>query len=370
MLAPTVLAAAIAAAYLAGPRRARISRRQTFRADLFAQHGFVLWTNAWYSGTLPPCYSVLYPPLGALLGPRLVGALAVIAAAALFAISCAGASRRSGSGRDAVVRRRGLALAAHRADDVRARRCRWPRGPARRRRRPVGPAAALAAALASLASPVAGLFVALAGVAIALAGERLRGAALAIGGALPIAVLTSPSRSAARSRSSPRRSSRSRSSPSASIWLVPREYRRAADRRRPLRGPRRRPVRRSRTRSAATSPVSGRCSPGPSSRSSSGRAAGCVVIAVSVPLLYWQWVAPVRDVHKAAGDPSTEQAFYAPLLAELDRLRPDGARSAIEVPPTQEPLGGRLRRAATTRSRAAGCASSSPRTSTCSPATT
>ena len=57
-----------------------------------------------------------------------------------------------------------------------------------------------------------------------------------------------------------------------------------------------------------------------------------LVLAVSLPLLYWQLVAPVRDLGKAAGDPATERAFFAPLLAELDR-RPPVTR--IQVPPTE-----------------------------------
>jgi hypothetical protein len=60
-----------------------------------------------------------------------------------------------------------------------------------------------------------------------------------------------------------------------------------------------------------------------------------LVIAVSIPLLYWQLIAPVRDVHKAAGDPSTERAFYEPLLTELDRLAATEGSFRIEVPPTK-----------------------------------
>ena len=58
---------------------------QTFRADLFDAHGFLLWNNYWYAGHYLLTYSVLFPPLGAWLGPRMVGALAVVAGAALFA---------------------------------------------------------------------------------------------------------------------------------------------------------------------------------------------------------------------------------------------------------------------------------------------
>ena len=59
---------------------------QAFRSDLFASHGFLLWNNDWYGGHYLPGYSILFPPLGAALGPRLVGALAVVAAAGLFGV--------------------------------------------------------------------------------------------------------------------------------------------------------------------------------------------------------------------------------------------------------------------------------------------
>src|SRR4051812_34881027 len=57
---------------------------QTFRADLFASHGFLLWNNYWYGGAYLVGYSVLFPPLGAAFGPRLVGALSAVVATGLF----------------------------------------------------------------------------------------------------------------------------------------------------------------------------------------------------------------------------------------------------------------------------------------------
>ena len=56
----------------------------TYRADLFSANGYLLWDNGWYAGHHVFAYSVLYPPLGALLGPRLLGALATVAAVVLF----------------------------------------------------------------------------------------------------------------------------------------------------------------------------------------------------------------------------------------------------------------------------------------------
>src|SRR4051794_37114899 len=77
-------AAVLAAIYLiASPASADLAA-QTFRADLFADHGFLVWNNFWYSGHTLPGYTLISPPVGALLGPRLVGALAAVAAAGCF----------------------------------------------------------------------------------------------------------------------------------------------------------------------------------------------------------------------------------------------------------------------------------------------
>ena len=188
IVAPTLLAAALAAAYLIWSPPSQDLAAATFRAELFAEHGFVLWNNQWYSGHHLLSYSVLYPPLAALLGVRLVGALAVVAAAAVFAVLAqdrfgaralvpalwfaAGAASWLLTGRMPFLLAVPFGLAALLAAD---------------RGRPA--AGALLAALSSLASPVAGLFVALAGTAIGLAGARARGAWLALGAAAPILVL-------------------------------------------------------------------------------------------------------------------------------------------------------------------------------------
>ena len=54
---------------------------QEYRADSRPRS---LWDNGWYGGHHMPGYSVLFPPLAALLGPRLVGALSAVGAAWLF----------------------------------------------------------------------------------------------------------------------------------------------------------------------------------------------------------------------------------------------------------------------------------------------
>jgi hypothetical protein len=56
----------------------------TFRADYFSHYGFALWNGSWYGGEYMLTYSILFPPLSALLSPELAGALAAIACAYFF----------------------------------------------------------------------------------------------------------------------------------------------------------------------------------------------------------------------------------------------------------------------------------------------
>jgi hypothetical protein len=57
---------------------------QVYRVAVFARDGFSVWDNAWYGGHYLPDYSLVFPPLAALIGTRLVGALSVLASALLF----------------------------------------------------------------------------------------------------------------------------------------------------------------------------------------------------------------------------------------------------------------------------------------------
>lgn len=57
---------------------------QVFRTELFEQAGLAIWNGSWYGGHYTLTYSVLFPPLAALLGPQLVGMLAVVSSAYLF----------------------------------------------------------------------------------------------------------------------------------------------------------------------------------------------------------------------------------------------------------------------------------------------
>ncbi len=79
-----ILAAALAALWLLLAPPTPDLAAQVFRAALFRSEGFAVWDSAWYGGHNLPGYSLLFPPLAALLGPRLLGALAVTASAVLF----------------------------------------------------------------------------------------------------------------------------------------------------------------------------------------------------------------------------------------------------------------------------------------------
>ena len=54
---------------------------------------------------------------------------------------------------------------------------------------------------------------------------------------------------------------------------------------------------------------------------------------MALPLLYFQWQAPIRDVRTSAGDPSVSAAYYQPLLAFLGRQA--GPPFRVEIPFTR-----------------------------------
>ena len=57
---------------------------QDYRDWLFGTHGFVIWDLNWYGGHAALGYSVLFPPVGWLLGAALATALACVASSVLF----------------------------------------------------------------------------------------------------------------------------------------------------------------------------------------------------------------------------------------------------------------------------------------------
>jgi hypothetical protein len=54
---------------------------------------------------------------------------------------------------------------------------------------------------------------------------------------------------------------------------------------------------------------------------------------LALPLLWWQWTAPIDDVRTALGDPTVHASYYTPLLSFLDRQ--GGSPGRLEIPFTR-----------------------------------
>jgi hypothetical protein len=81
---PTFTAGVIALAYVLTAPRSEDLAAHLLRAKLFATQGFGIWNNWWYAGHNIPGYSVLFPPIAALLTPQIAGAISATVTAALF----------------------------------------------------------------------------------------------------------------------------------------------------------------------------------------------------------------------------------------------------------------------------------------------
>src|SRR5436309_1327455 len=84
LVACGALAALSAAIYVAMHPASPDLAAQAFRADLVADHGFVLWDGQWYGGHSTLGYSLLAPAIAAALGLWVTGALTIVASAVLF----------------------------------------------------------------------------------------------------------------------------------------------------------------------------------------------------------------------------------------------------------------------------------------------
>ncbi|MGC4805631.1 hypothetical protein [Micromonospora sp. DT233] len=193
----TGFAAVLGVGYLLLPRMGSDLSAQVARADFFAAHGPALVDLGWYAGVQPFGYSLVSPPVMAVLGVRVTGVLALLGATAALAalLVRTDAPRPLLGGLVGVVTIAGnlvsgrvtyglgvaFGLAALLALTLPAH------GPPGRRRLRVGLAVA-AALLASATSPVAGLFVGLAGAALLLTRRYADGLLLGVGAAVPLAV--------------------------------------------------------------------------------------------------------------------------------------------------------------------------------------
>src|SRR5207342_1378618 len=83
-LPAVALSAALAALMLAWNPQVGDLAAQVFRTELFQHAGLAIWNGSWYGGHYTLTYSVLFPPLAALLGPQLVGTISVVASSYLF----------------------------------------------------------------------------------------------------------------------------------------------------------------------------------------------------------------------------------------------------------------------------------------------
>lgn len=178
-MAPALAAAGVAAVYLLADVRTGDLAAHLYRADLFAREGFTIWNGNWYGGHHTPAYSVLFPPLAYLLTPQVAGALAAVAAAALFEPlirSQFGENARWGALWFGLAV--GLSLFTGRLPFIFGVAVGLGALLALQRERL--PLAALLAVACSLASPVAGLFLALGAIAYELSARTRSGAALAL----------------------------------------------------------------------------------------------------------------------------------------------------------------------------------------------
>src|ERR1700744_5579068 len=82
--APTVVAAVFATVYVIVSPPSLDLAAHLLRAKLFSAEGFGIWDNWWYAGHHVPGYSVLFPPIAAVLTPQIAGGVAATGTAALF----------------------------------------------------------------------------------------------------------------------------------------------------------------------------------------------------------------------------------------------------------------------------------------------
>jgi hypothetical protein len=81
---PLALLALLIAAWLVWFPPSPDLAAQVYRVHLFATDGFSLWDNNWYSGHYLPDYSLLFPPLAALVGLQVVGVASVAVSTLVF----------------------------------------------------------------------------------------------------------------------------------------------------------------------------------------------------------------------------------------------------------------------------------------------
>jgi hypothetical protein len=331
-----LVAAALAALYLALDPPSADLATQTYRAGLADRAGWTVWDNGWYAGHHVPAYSVLYPPLAALLGPPLAGALAAVLAAWAFERLVTGA-------RGAAARPAALWFAAATAVSLVTGRLTFALGVAAgllallalaRGRRAL---CALAAVATALASPVAAGFLAIGLAAWGLV-HRRTGAVPVAAGLLAAALVPAVALSALFPEGGDFPFALDAFLPTLAatllvLALLPREAR---------------TLRLGTALYAAVLLASGVLSTpmGGNAARLGALFAGPVATFALWPrrrralllllpaLVYWQWSTPIDDWTRAADDPSVPAAYYRGVLGFLEHQ--GGPPFRIEIPFTDD----------------------------------
>ncbi|HYZ79812.1 MAG TPA: hypothetical protein VE571_01005, partial [Solirubrobacteraceae bacterium] len=337
--APTLVAAAFAVTYVLVSPPSLDLAAHLLRAKLFSSEGFGVWNNWWYGGHHVPGYSVLFPPIAAALTPQVAAGLAACGSAALFEILT-----REQFGEDAWLG--ALWFGAGTATNLFTGRLTFAFGllPAiacalALSRRRTGTAAALGV-ITALASPVAALFAALAAAAYAIgrfadqrrARDTVPGVLVIIAALAPVGLL---------SVAFPEGGSEPFTW--ATLWPIPAISLVAL-----IVIPKQRV-----TLVAGIALYALGCiaafeiaTPVGSNAARLGPLLAGPVAAlllyprhkrwlalVALPLLYFQWQAPIRDVRTSAGDPSVKISYYHPLLKFLEAQQ--GPAFRVEIPFTR-----------------------------------
>jgi hypothetical protein len=348
-LPAVALSASLAALMLIWDPQVGDLAAQVFHTELFEHTGLAIWNSSWYAGHYTLNYSVLFPPVAALLGPQVVGMLSVVASSYLFdrlvrdhwgaearwatLWFAAGVVTLLADGQLTFAFGVALGLAALRSLQVGR-----------------GTLAVLAAAACPLASPVAGAF--LAGVVAAGAwerGERLSRTAIAAATvafvltvapnlafpepgrfpfvassfvAIPLwcaAALFLTWRAEGERRL--RRVVIGYAIAATAIYLTPNALGGNAVRLGALFGG---PV-------LAAVLLSHRPLPRPHPRVPGWFYTAVLVVTLAASL-YWQFTASVAQIARSVGDPSTKESFFQPASHWL--MDHGGRGTRIEVPPT------------------------------------
>jgi hypothetical protein len=330
---PWAIAALLAIAYVVFSPASADLAAQVYRIDLFREEGFTVWNGQWYAGHHTPGYSVLFPPLGALLGAHLAGALAAIAAAGLFAPL---AEQHFGERSRLGIAWFALGVAAM----LYTGRLAFLLGVA------VGLAALLAAqrsrtglaiflaALTALASPVSGLFLALASIAWWIASRRplaawMTGAALLPVGVFAIAFEEGGTEPFVATAFWP-----ALIFAVVAVWVLPEEERElrigAA-----LYGAALLLAFLIDTPMGGNATRLGQLFGGPILACALFGKRQTALAVLAIPLLWWQIFPAVRDTARTAGDPSVRATYYQPLLTELTRRSAGRDAGRLEIPFTK-----------------------------------